>query len=200
MLKRNKLTWIRWTVTYWFRNSFLLNEKCLYKNLKIFLMSWFFRIYQEFSRILEKFHFSISISRHFHFTFHSRSRSWDIFISLFTLDLDIKAFSFHFSFSKLVNHIFISLFTSRNEWTRFSFHFSLLKLPIPTLAGHWHFKPSVSSLRYEICGNGCISFLILRTLVSPTVHPTFFISLHSFLEYSARVRNSLYSHWRGVWS
>ena len=136
MLKRNKLTWIRWTVTYWFRNSFLLNEKCLYKNLKIFLMSWFFRIYQEFSRILEKFHFSISISRHFHFTFHSRSRSWDIFISLFTLDLDIKAFSFHFSFSKLVNHIFISLFTSRNEWTRFSFHFSLLELPISTLAEH----------------------------------------------------------------
>ena len=117
MLKRNKLTWIRWTVTYWFRNSFLLNEKCLYKNLKIFLMSWFFRIYQEFSRILEKFHFSISISRHFYFTFHSRSRSWDIFISLFTLDLDIKVFSFHFSFSKWVNQIFISLFTSRTSNT-----------------------------------------------------------------------------------
>ena len=93
-------------------------------------MSWF-------SRILEKFHFSISISRHFHFTFHSRSRSWDIFISLFTLGLDIKAFSFHFSFSKWVNQIFISLFTSRNEWTKFSFHFSLLELPISTLAGHW---------------------------------------------------------------
>ena len=130
MLKRNKLTWIRWTVTYWFRNSFLLNEKCLYKNLKIFLMSWFFRIYQEFSRILEKFHFSISISRQFHFTFHSRSRSWDIFISLFTLDLDIKAFSFHFSFSKLVNHIFISLLEMSEPDFHFTFHFSNFQYPL----------------------------------------------------------------------
>ena len=96
-----------------------------------------FFILKNFSKFLEKFHFSISISRHFQFTFHSRSRFWDIFISLFTLDLDIKAFSFHFSFSKWVNQIFISLFTSRNEWTRFPFHFSLLELPISTLAGHW---------------------------------------------------------------
>ena len=96
MLKRNKLTWIRWTVTYWFRNSFLLNEKCLYKNLKIFLMSWFFRIYQEFSRILEKFHFSISISRHFHFTFHSRN--WlDTFLFHFSL-LEMSEPDFHFTF------------------------------------------------------------------------------------------------------
>ena len=96
-----------------------------------------FLILKNFSRILEKFHFSISISRQFHFTFHSRSRFWGIFISLFTLDLDIKAFSFHFSFSKWVKLIFISLFTSRNEWNRFSFHFSLLDFPISTLAGHW---------------------------------------------------------------
>ena len=91
-----------------------------------------FLILKNFSKILEKFHFSISISRHFQFTFHSRSRFWDIFISLFTLDLDIKAFSFHFSFSKWVNQIFISLFTSRNEIS-----ISPLKLPISTLAGHW---------------------------------------------------------------
>ena len=95
-----------------------------------------FLILKNFSRILEKSHFSISISRQFHFTFHSRSRFWGIFISLFTLDLDIKAFSFHFSFSKWVKLIFISLFTSRNEWNRFSFHFSLLDFPISTLAGH----------------------------------------------------------------
>ena len=95
-----------------------------------------FLILKNFSKILEKFHFSISISRHFQFTFHSRSRFWDIFISLFTLDLDIKAFSFHFSFSKWVNQIFISLFTSRNKWTRIPFHFSLLELLISTLAGH----------------------------------------------------------------
>ena len=71
-----------------------------------FLLFWFSGIFRkfsrnfEFSRILEKFHFSISISRHFHFTFH---------------------------FSKRVNQIFISLFTSRKEWIRFSFHFSLLE-------------------------------------------------------------------------
>ena len=50
-----------------------------------------FLILKNFSKFLEKFHFSISISRHFQFTF--------------TLDLDIKAFSFHFSFAKIV-HIF----------------------------------------------------------------------------------------------
>ena len=115
MLKRNKLTWIRWTVTYWFRNSFLLNEKCLYKNLKIFLMSWFFRIYQEFSRILEKFHFSISISRHFHFTFHSRSRFQGIFISLFTLEMSERKNKFTFHFSKRVKAFQISLFFSRKK-------------------------------------------------------------------------------------
>ena len=73
------------------------------------------RILDNFSRILEKFHFSISISRHFHFTFHSRSRSQGIFISLFILDLELKAFVFHFSFSKWVNQIFISLFTSQKK-------------------------------------------------------------------------------------
>ena len=105
MLKRNKLTWIRWTVTYWFRNSFLLNEKCLYKNLKIFLMSWFFRIYQEFSR-----------------NFTSRSRSRGIFISLFILDLDFKAFSFHFSFSISISRHSHFTFHSRNKWKHFRFH------------------------------------------------------------------------------
>ena len=98
-----------------------------------------FLILKNFSRILQKFHFSISISRQFHFTFHSLSRFWGFFISLFILDLNLKAFSFHFSFSKWVKLIFISLFTSRNEWTRFSFHFSLLELSISTLAGHCHF-------------------------------------------------------------
>ena len=111
-----------------------------------------FLILKNFSRILEKFHFSISISRQFHFTFHSRSRFWGIFISLFTLDLDIKAFSFHFSFSKWVKLIFISLFTSRNEWNRFSFHFSLLDFPISTLAGH------------------CLCLLVSHTFVWPSLH------------------------------
>jgi hypothetical protein len=62
------------------------------QNLRIF------SILENFSRILEKFQFSIS--RHFHLTFH---------------------------FSKTVNKIFISLFTSRKEWIRFSFHSSLLE-------------------------------------------------------------------------
>ena len=115
--------------------------KAFVTKFEIFLISWFSRISWNFSKILEKFHFSVSISRHFQFTFHSRSRFWAIFISLFTLDLDIKAFSFHFSFSKWVNQIFISLFTSRNEWTRFPFHFSLLELPISPLAGHWSPPP-----------------------------------------------------------
>jgi len=123
-----------------------------------------FLILKNFSRILEKFHFSISISRHFHFTFHSRSRSWDIFISLFTLDLDIKAFSFHFSFSKWVKLIFISLFTSRNEWTRFSFHFSLLELPISTLAGHWG---GCSMAFYTLCKNHL--FCNRRTSLRPLI-------------------------------
>ena len=61
-------------------------DKYILQNLRIF------SILENFSRILEKFHFSISISRHFHFTFH---------------------------FSKRVNQIFISLFTSRKEWIRF---------------------------------------------------------------------------------
>ena len=82
-----------------------------------------FLILKNFSRILEKFHFSISISRQFHFTFHSRSRFWGFFISLFILDLDLKAFSFHFKFSKWLKLIFISLF----------------ELSISTLAGHCHF-------------------------------------------------------------
>ena len=99
-----------------------------------------FWILKNFSRILEKFHFSISISRHFHFTFHSRSRSKCIFISLFTLDLDLKAFAFHFSFSKWVNQIFISLFTSRTKSEREIFSLSLLELSISTLAGHWLFS------------------------------------------------------------
>ena len=74
-----------------------------------------FLILKNFSRILEKFHFSISISRHFHFTFHSRSRSWDIFISLFILEMGEPDFYFTFHFSKWVNQIFISLFTSRTS-------------------------------------------------------------------------------------
>ena len=48
------------------------------QNLRIF------SILENFSRILEKFHFSISISRHFHFTFHFSKRVNQIFISLFT--------------------------------------------------------------------------------------------------------------------
>ena len=90
-------------------------------------------VFKNFSRILEKFHFSISISKHFQFTFHSRFQGILI------------------SFSKRVNHIFMSLFTSRKELIIFSFHFSLLgkserdfffcnfsllKLSISTLAGH----------------------------------------------------------------
>ena len=106
-----------------FKNAQWVNKKIL--------------ILKNFSRILEKFHFSISISRHFHFTFHSRSRSQGIFISLFILDLDLKAFAFHFSFSKWVNKIFISLFTSRKKCERESFSLLLLKLSIFTLAGHW---------------------------------------------------------------
>merc|ERR1712074_12318 len=55
-----------------------------------FLLFWFSGIFRkfskkiEFSRILEKFHFSISISMHFHFTFHFSKRVNQIFISLFT--------------------------------------------------------------------------------------------------------------------
>ena len=65
-------------------------------------------VFKNFSRILEKFHFSISISKHFQFTFHSRFQGILI------------------SFSKRVNHIFISLLTSQKELIIFSFHFSLL--------------------------------------------------------------------------
>ena len=85
-----------------------------------FLLFWFSGISRKFSRnfnfsrILEKFHFSISISRHFHFTYH---------------------------FSKRLNQIFISLFTSQKKWIRFSFHFSLLELSISTLTGHWSSQP-----------------------------------------------------------
>ena len=121
MLKRNKLTWIRWTVTYWFRNSFLLNENCLYKNLKIFLMSWFFRIYQEFSR-----------------NFTSRSRG--IFISLFTLGLDLETFSFHFSLSISISRHFHFTFHSRNWWATFLFHFSLLEMSEPDFHFTFHFS------------------------------------------------------------
>ena len=97
-----------------------------------------FLILKNFSRILEKFHFSISISRQFHLTFHSPSRFWGIFISLFILDLDFEAFSFHFSFS--ISRHFYFIFHSRNEWNWFSFHFSLLEMSEPDFHFTFHFS------------------------------------------------------------
>ena len=77
----------------------MLNEKCL----TIFLMSWFSRISQEFSKILE----------------NSRE------ISL--LDLDLEAFSFHFSLSISISRHFHFTFHSRNEWKEKQIHFSFLE-------------------------------------------------------------------------
>ena len=92
-----------------FQRRSLQNEKHLDPNLRIFL------ILKNFSRILEKFHFSISISRHFHFTFHSRSRSQCIFVSLFTLENSERKTKFTFHFSKRVKAVQISLFFSRKK-------------------------------------------------------------------------------------
>ena len=100
-----------------FQRRSLQDEKHLDQNLGIFL------ILKNFSRILEKFHFSISISRHFHFTFHSR-KEWTRFSVHFSLlGKSERDLSFTFHFSKRVNQIFISLFTSRKKWKRFIFHF-----------------------------------------------------------------------------
>ena len=100
-----------------FQRRSLQNEKHLDPNLRIFL------ILKNFSRILEKFHFSISISRHFHFTFHSR-KEWTRFSVHFSLlGKSERDLSFTFHFSKRVNQIFISLFTSRKKWKRLIFHF-----------------------------------------------------------------------------
>ena len=92
-----------------FQRRSLQDEKHLDQNLGIFL------ILKNFSRILEKFHFSISISRHFHFTFHSRSRFQGIFISLFTLEMSERKNKFTFHFSKKVKAFQISLFFSRKK-------------------------------------------------------------------------------------
>ena len=100
----------------------MLNEKHLYQNLYIFLISWFSRISREFSR-----------------NFTSRSRSRGIFNSLFTLDLDFETFSFHFSLSISISRHFHFTFHSRNEWTRFSFHFSLLEMSEPDFHFTFHF-------------------------------------------------------------
>ena len=80
-----------------------------------------FLILKNFSKILEKFHFSIS--KLFHFTFTSWSRFPVIFISLSLLDLHLKSFFF--------------ICTSRKKWMAFFLNFSLLECPRPTLAGHW---------------------------------------------------------------
>ena len=77
-----------------------------------------------FSKILEKFHFSISISKLFHLSFTSWSQFPVIFILLSFLNLDLQSFFFHLHFSKRVNGIFFSL--------------SLLDCPKPILAGRWH--------------------------------------------------------------
>ena len=109
-----------------FQRRSLQNEKHLDPNLRIFL------ILKNFSRILEKFHFSISISRHFHFTFHSR-KEWTRFSVHFSLlGKSERDLSFTFHFSKRVNQIFISLFTSRKKWKRlfFHFHFSNFQYPL----------------------------------------------------------------------
>ena len=90
-----------------FQRRSLQDEKHLDQNLGIFL------ILKNFSRILEKFHFSISISRHFHFTFHSRSQG--IFISLFILEMSERKTKFTFQFSKRVKAFQISLFFSRKK-------------------------------------------------------------------------------------
>ena len=80
-----------------FQRRSLQNEKHLDPNLRIFL------ILKNFSRILEKFHFSISISRHFHFTFHSR-KEWTRFSVHFSLlGKSERDLSFTFHFSKRVN-------------------------------------------------------------------------------------------------
>ena len=99
-----------------------------------------FLILKNFSRILEKLHFSIS--RHFHFTFHSRSRSWAIFISLFILEMSEPDFHFTFHFSKWVSQIF----------------FSLLKLSISTL------EEATAHLSHpsSVTGNHCISIFDAR--------------------------------------
>ena len=108
-----------------FQRRSLQNEKHLDPNLRIFL------ILKNFSRILEKFHFSISISRHFHFTFHSR-KEWTRFSVHFSLlGKSERDLSFTFHFSKRVNQIFISLFTSRKKWKRFIFHFHFSNFQYP---------------------------------------------------------------------
>ena len=69
-----------------------------------------------FSKILEKFHFSIS--KLFHFTFTFRSRFPVIFISLSFLDLYIKSF---FSLALL----------EKSEWHFFfTFYFSIVQNPL----------------------------------------------------------------------
>ena len=75
-----------------------------------------------FSKILEKFYFSISISKLFHFTFTSH--------------LDFPSFLFHFHFSNLISTYYFFTCTSWKEWMAFFLHFSLLDCPKPTLAGH----------------------------------------------------------------
>ena len=113
------------TFLNWNRCFLIEKREKRWSGFKNFLLFWFSRIFRkfskkiEFSRILEKFHFSISISRHFHFTFH---------------------------FSKRVNQIFISLFTSRKQWNRFSFHFSLLEKSESNFHFTLHFSKRVKQI------------------------------------------------------
>ena len=78
----------------------------------VLILKIFSRSSQEFSKILQKFHFSIS--RHFHFTFHSRSRFQGIFISLFTLGKSESISNFTlFSREKRVKYAFLVMKNSK---------------------------------------------------------------------------------------